>query len=88
MKIIPEDSELDIVPTVGFQRVLQRSVYQAQSAQKNTVYAMNVLVLSNALFLPFFGLDFTVDTSSSDSGERVEIASMTSRREMLLSFNK
>jgi hypothetical protein len=25
-------------------RVLQRSVYQAQSAQKNTVYAMNVLV--------------------------------------------
>jgi hypothetical protein len=51
------------VPTVGFQRVLQRSVYQAQSAQKNT-------------------------TSSSDSGERVEIASMTSRREMLLSFNK
>ncbi|VVM26798.1 ATP-dependent Clp protease ATP-binding subunit ClpA [uncultured Gammaproteobacteria bacterium] len=42
--LIPEDSELDIVPTVGFQRVLQRSVYQAQSAQKNTVYAMNVLV--------------------------------------------
>ncbi len=42
--LIPQDSELDIVPTVGFQRVLQRSVYQAQSAQKNTVYAMNVLV--------------------------------------------
>ncbi len=42
--LIPQDSEIDIVPTVGFQRVLQRSVYQAQSAQKNTVYAMNVLV--------------------------------------------
>ena len=42
--LIPQDSELDIVPTVGFQRVLQRSVYQAQSAQKTTVYAMNVLV--------------------------------------------
>ena len=42
--IIPQESEIDIVPTVGFQRVLQRSVYQAQSAQKNTVYAMNVLV--------------------------------------------
>ena len=42
--LIAPDSELDIVPTVGFQRVLQRSVYQAQSAQKNTVYAMNVLV--------------------------------------------
>jgi len=42
--LISQDSELDIVPTVGFQRVLQRSVYQAQSAQKNTVYAMNILV--------------------------------------------
>ncbi|MDC9714940.1 MAG: ATP-dependent Clp protease ATP-binding subunit ClpA [Gammaproteobacteria bacterium] len=42
--LIPQTSEVDIVPTVGFQRVLQRSVYQAQSAQKNTVYAMNVLV--------------------------------------------
>ncbi len=42
--LISKDSEVDIMPTVGFQRVLQRSVYQAQSAQKNTVYAMNVLV--------------------------------------------
>ncbi len=42
--LIPQESEVEIVPTVGFQRVLQRSVYQAQSAQKNTVYAMNVLV--------------------------------------------
>ena len=42
--LIAQDSEIDIVPTVGFQRVLQRSVYQAQSAQKTTVYAMNVLV--------------------------------------------
>lgn len=55
--LIPSDSEFDIVPTVGFQRVLQRSVYQAQSAQKNTVYAMNVLVSiftekeSHALYL-------------------------------------
>ena len=30
--IISEDAEIDIVPTVGFQRVLQRSVYQAQSS--------------------------------------------------------
>ncbi len=42
--IIPKDAEIDIVPTVGFQRVLQRSVYQAQSTQQNVVYAMNVLV--------------------------------------------
>ena len=42
--IISEDTEIDIVPTVGFQRVLQRSVYQAQSAQKNSVNAMNVFV--------------------------------------------
>ena len=32
------------MPTVGFQRVLQRSVYQAQSSQKNSVNAMNVFV--------------------------------------------
>ncbi|MCS5592903.1 MAG: ATP-dependent Clp protease ATP-binding subunit ClpA [Gammaproteobacteria bacterium] len=42
--LISEDAEIDIVPTVGFQRVLQRSVYQAQSAQKNSVNAMNVFV--------------------------------------------
>ncbi|KAA0445266.1 MAG: ATP-dependent Clp protease ATP-binding subunit ClpA [Candidatus Thioglobus sp.] len=42
--LISQQSEVEIVPTVGFQRVLQRSVYQAQSAQKNTVYAMNILV--------------------------------------------
>jgi len=42
--IISEDTEIDIVPTVGFQRVLQRSVYQAQSAQKNSVNSMNVFV--------------------------------------------
>ncbi|WXU00340.1 MAG: ATP-dependent Clp protease ATP-binding subunit ClpA [Catillopecten margaritatus gill symbiont] len=42
--LIALDSEMNIVPTVGFQRVLQRSVYQAQSAQKRTVYAMNILV--------------------------------------------
>jgi len=42
--IISEDAEIDIVPTVGFQRVLQRSVYQAQSSQKNSVNAMNVFV--------------------------------------------
>ncbi len=41
---ISEDAEIDIVPTVGFQRVLQRSVYQAQSSQKNSVNAMNVFV--------------------------------------------
>jgi len=33
--LIPQESEVDIVPTVGFQRVLQRSVYQAQSAQNH-----------------------------------------------------
>jgi len=32
---ISNDSDIDIVPTVGFQRVLQRSVYQAQSSQKS-----------------------------------------------------
>ena len=42
--IISEDAEIDIVPTVGFQRFLQRRVYQAQSAQKNSVNAMKGFV--------------------------------------------
>jgi len=42
--LISEDAEIDISPTVGFQRVLQRSIYQAQSAQRNSVNAMNVFV--------------------------------------------
>lgn len=55
--LISKQSQVDIMPTVGFQRVLQRSVYQAQSAQKHTVYGMNVLVSifaekeSHALYL-------------------------------------
>ena len=42
--LISEDAEIDIVPTVGFQRVLLRSVYQAHSAQRKSVNAMNVFV--------------------------------------------
>jgi len=42
--IIADNSDIDIVPTVGFQRVLQRSVYQAQSSQKTSVNSLNVLV--------------------------------------------
>jgi ATP-dependent Clp protease ATP-binding subunit ClpA len=41
---IADDTDIDIVPTVGFQRVLQRSVYQAQSSQKSSVTSLNVLV--------------------------------------------
>ncbi|SFV69167.1 ATP-dependent Clp protease ATP-binding subunit ClpA [hydrothermal vent metagenome] len=39
-----KDAEVSATPTVGFQRVLQRAVYQAQSAQKNIVNSMNILV--------------------------------------------
>jgi ATP-dependent Clp protease ATP-binding subunit ClpA len=42
--IISEDAEIDIVPTVGFQRVFQHSFYQAQCTQRNSVNAMNVFV--------------------------------------------
>jgi len=42
--VIADDTDIDIVPTVGFQRVLQRSVYQAQSSQKTSVTSLNVLV--------------------------------------------
>ena len=41
---IADDADIEIVPTVGFQRVLQRSVYQAQSSQKTSVTALNVLI--------------------------------------------
>ena len=42
--IISEDEEIDIVPSIGFYRVLSNSVYQAYCAQRNSVNAMNVLV--------------------------------------------
>ena len=34
----------DTMPTLGFQRVLQRAVYQVQSSQKTTVYGMDILI--------------------------------------------
>ena len=55
--VMPKDLELETSPTVGFQRVLQRAVYQIQSAGQNTVYAINVLAAifsekeSHALYL-------------------------------------
>jgi len=42
--IISEDEEIDIVPSIGFYRVLSNSVYQAYCAQRNSVNAMNALV--------------------------------------------
>ncbi|MBF0369619.1 MAG: ATP-dependent Clp protease ATP-binding subunit ClpA [Magnetococcales bacterium] len=39
-----EDEELEITPTVGFQRVIQRAVYQVQAAGQNTVTGAYVLV--------------------------------------------
>jgi ATP-dependent Clp protease ATP-binding subunit ClpA len=41
---IGDNSDIATTPTVGFQRVLQRSVFNAQSAKKSTVHALNVLV--------------------------------------------
>lgn len=40
---IPSGRELNIQPTLGFQRVLQRAVFQAQSAGKGEVTGANVL---------------------------------------------
>jgi ATP-dependent Clp protease ATP-binding subunit ClpA len=43
--VIPsEDTERDTQPTLGFQRVLQRAVFQVQSAGKTEVTGANVLV--------------------------------------------
>jgi ATP-dependent Clp protease ATP-binding subunit ClpA len=42
--LINGDSEQDVAPTLGFQRVLQRAVYHVQSSGKKEVTGVNVLV--------------------------------------------
>jgi len=42
--MLPEDSGREIQPTLGFQRVLQRAVFQVQSSGKKEVNGANVLV--------------------------------------------
>ncbi|HLB30918.1 MAG TPA: Clp protease N-terminal domain-containing protein, partial [Gammaproteobacteria bacterium] len=42
--LLPENDERDTQPTLGFQRVLQRAVFQAQSSGKKEVNGANVLV--------------------------------------------
>jgi ATP-dependent Clp protease ATP-binding subunit ClpA len=41
---LPEDSELETQPTLGFQRVIQRAVFQVQSSEKGEATGANVLV--------------------------------------------
>jgi len=41
---IPDQVELEIQPTLGFQRVLQRAVFHVQSSQRQEVTGANVLV--------------------------------------------
>lgn len=41
---LPESSTRDTQPTLGFQRVLQRAVFNAQSSDKNEVTGANLLV--------------------------------------------
>ena len=42
--LLPEDSDQEVAPTLGFQRVLQRAVYHVQSGGKKEVTGVNVLV--------------------------------------------
>jgi ATP-dependent Clp protease ATP-binding subunit ClpA len=42
--LLPESSDREIQPTLGFQRVLQRAVFQVQSSGKKEVTGANVLV--------------------------------------------
>ncbi len=42
--LIPEGEERETQPTLGFQRVLQRAVYQVQSSEQKEVSGINVLV--------------------------------------------
>ena len=54
---LPEESEQEVQPTLGFQRVLQRAVYHVQSGGRKEVTGVNVLVAifgekqSHAVFL-------------------------------------
>ncbi|MCW8827479.1 MAG: ATP-dependent Clp protease ATP-binding subunit ClpA [Gammaproteobacteria bacterium] len=41
---LPENSELETQPTLGFQRVIQRAVFQVQSSEKGEATGANVLV--------------------------------------------
>lgn len=42
--LLAEDTEQEVAPTLGFQRVLQRAVYHVQSSGKKEVTGVNVLV--------------------------------------------
>ncbi len=42
--ILPKSNDRDIQPTLGFQRVLQRAIFQAQSSGRDEVSGANVLV--------------------------------------------
>ena len=42
--LLPEDEDLEVQPTLGFQRVLQRAVFHVQSSGKKEVTGSNVLV--------------------------------------------
>ena len=55
--LLPEGDERDVQPTIGFQRVLQRSMFHVQASGKREVTGANVLVAifsekeSHAVFL-------------------------------------
>ncbi len=42
--LLPSDDDMDVQPTLGFQRVLQRAVFHVQSSGKKEVTSSNVLV--------------------------------------------
>jgi ATP-dependent Clp protease ATP-binding subunit ClpA len=42
--LLPDDSDTEVQPTLGFQRVLQRAVFHVQSSGKKEVSSANVLV--------------------------------------------
>jgi ATP-dependent Clp protease ATP-binding subunit ClpA len=42
--LLPDDEDVDVQPTLGFQRVLQRAVFHVQSSGKKEVTSANVLV--------------------------------------------
>ena len=41
--VVPGDTEMDTQPTLGFQRVIQRAILHAQSANKKEISGANIL---------------------------------------------
>ncbi len=73
--VLTLDSTLGTTETIGYKRVLQRATYNAQAAQKNIIYATNILVAifsekeSQAVYLLHMNNIYKSDVMKDTSGQ-------------------